>query len=523
MKEITRIHLAQTPYNIEVAAKKELEKYLNAVAKALGADDDALREIEARIIELLMERGVTGDKVITSSDVAAIEERLGKPGDFADEEVSPVASSKRLMRDTEGGMIGGVLSGFAAYTGIDVVWWRVAMVILAFASFGTVVLLYVVLWIVMPKATTAAERLQMRGVVPSLENIHEEAAREIIDVPTKRKPLVMVLRVFGAVAFAVAAIGAVALVAAVSFGVSPLWFDYGQLVNGWLIAAFVLCVASGLLFAVLMAIAAYAIGAWRITKSLVVIANAIIVVGLVSFGSAVGVAFQGSTVLHADIEQHTKKTRTDLPQLIGAKHVKMNIPFGARYVVTDQQPYVSVEQLQAGGSHEAHFTAVQEGDVVTLKVEGSTDMPCNNMLRRCWGNSAPKVTVYGPALDELTVKGVGMRYETTAQSSLRLTVQQNSSVALDGSINTLEASVQQNGDLSAHMAAIDSAKLSLDQGAAVGLGVLRDINVIVPDSCGAAIEGHVKYARAGQVTVNGKAWSAEGENACIRIGKNEEY
>ena len=52
MKEITRIHLAALPYNIEVAAKKELEKYLHAIESSLGADSDAMREIESRITEI---------------------------------------------------------------------------------------------------------------------------------------------------------------------------------------------------------------------------------------------------------------------------------------------------------------------------------------------------------------------------------------------------------------------------------------------------------------------------------------
>ena len=70
MKEITRIHLAATPYNIEIGAKKELETYVSGIEKALSADEDTLREIEARMMELLSERGVSGEKVITSADIA---------------------------------------------------------------------------------------------------------------------------------------------------------------------------------------------------------------------------------------------------------------------------------------------------------------------------------------------------------------------------------------------------------------------------------------------------------------------
>ena len=49
MKEITRIHLAKTPYDIEVDAKKALEKYLKAIERAMR-DDDVMYEIEARMV-----------------------------------------------------------------------------------------------------------------------------------------------------------------------------------------------------------------------------------------------------------------------------------------------------------------------------------------------------------------------------------------------------------------------------------------------------------------------------------------
>ena len=80
MKEITRIHLAATPYNIELAAKKDLEKYITSIENVLAADDETVREIEARMIELLAERGVKDEQVITAADVAALKERLGAPG-----------------------------------------------------------------------------------------------------------------------------------------------------------------------------------------------------------------------------------------------------------------------------------------------------------------------------------------------------------------------------------------------------------------------------------------------------------
>ena len=53
MKEITRIHLAKTPFSAEIDAKKSLEKYLNSIQKNMHAEPEAMQEIEARMVELL--------------------------------------------------------------------------------------------------------------------------------------------------------------------------------------------------------------------------------------------------------------------------------------------------------------------------------------------------------------------------------------------------------------------------------------------------------------------------------------
>ena len=58
MKEITRVHLAKTSYDIEVGAKKDLEIYLNDIERMMGSAEDAMYEIEARMVELQGERGV---------------------------------------------------------------------------------------------------------------------------------------------------------------------------------------------------------------------------------------------------------------------------------------------------------------------------------------------------------------------------------------------------------------------------------------------------------------------------------
>ena len=84
MKEITRIHLAKTPFSVEVDAKKSLEQYLDSIQKNMHAEPEAMREIEARMVELLAERGVSKDGVISHDDVLAVQQQMGDPQDFAD-------------------------------------------------------------------------------------------------------------------------------------------------------------------------------------------------------------------------------------------------------------------------------------------------------------------------------------------------------------------------------------------------------------------------------------------------------
>ena len=89
-------------------------------------------------------------------------------------------STKRLYRDPDNTMISGVCGGLGAYFHTDPVWFRLAFVILALAGVGTGVLVYIVLWAVIPLATSTAEKLEMRGEKVDLSNI-EKSIREEID------------------------------------------------------------------------------------------------------------------------------------------------------------------------------------------------------------------------------------------------------------------------------------------------------------------------------------------------------
>ena len=177
MKEITRIHLASIPYNIELDAKKQLEQYLRAISNTVDNDEEVMKEVEARIAELIAERGIVKDKVITAKHVEQVKGQLGNANDFFDESNQPLGKAQsRVMRDDVDGQVMGVAAGIAAHWKIDVVWVRIVFILLTVFTFGFFALAYFVVAVIMPVASTPTERLQMKGEQVSPGAIRDEAA-----------------------------------------------------------------------------------------------------------------------------------------------------------------------------------------------------------------------------------------------------------------------------------------------------------------------------------------------------------
>jgi phage shock protein PspC (stress-responsive transcriptional regulator) len=193
MNEITNIHLGRQPFTIAVDAHRALRAYLHAIGEHVGKD--VLEEIELRMAELLAERGIGGDKkVVIMADVEFLKEQLGEPADFHDDakddsETGNATHAKksgkaeegprRLYRDTDNAMVAGVSSGLAAYFGIDPIIVRLIFVVLILSG-GTGILLYLLLWLLVPEAKTESDRLQMKGKPVTVENI--KAAVDQADV-----------------------------------------------------------------------------------------------------------------------------------------------------------------------------------------------------------------------------------------------------------------------------------------------------------------------------------------------------
>ena len=194
MKKTFTINISGIIFHIDEDAYDKLNRYLESIKsyfKKSEGRDEIIADIESRIAEILQERMSDTKQVVNIEDVDHVTEMMGQPSDFAEED-EPVQedkeskertyysrTTKRLYRDPENKMIGGVCGGLGAYFNTDPLWFRLAIVALVIFS-GIGLLVYIILWIVVPEAFTTAERLEMRGEPVNVSNI-EKSIREEFD------------------------------------------------------------------------------------------------------------------------------------------------------------------------------------------------------------------------------------------------------------------------------------------------------------------------------------------------------
>lgn len=198
MNKTININLGGLSFHIDEDAYQKLSRYFEAIKRSLsksGSQDEIIRDIELRIAELFIEWQTAQNQVITLSQVDQMIAIMGQPEDYKiDDEPEPTYTAfqsakpyRKLYRDTDKGMIGGVSAGLAHYFGIDVVWIRILFAIVVFAGFGTGVIIYLILWIVTPAAVTTAEKLEMTGQAVNISNIERKVREEFDNVSNRIK------------------------------------------------------------------------------------------------------------------------------------------------------------------------------------------------------------------------------------------------------------------------------------------------------------------------------------------------
>lgn len=196
MNKTLNINLGGIPLIIDEDAYDRLDQYMHHLEIYFHDSEgrnEILTDIEARFAELLNERLKT-KSIVDLEDVEAAIAIMGTAEDFESEQQGEaykrtrpawdIKTGKKLFRDPDDKVIGGVCSGLAAYFGIeDPIWVRLAFAVI-FLTFGVGLLAYIILWAIVPEAKTASDRLAMMGEPANVRNIArmvESGVEEITD------------------------------------------------------------------------------------------------------------------------------------------------------------------------------------------------------------------------------------------------------------------------------------------------------------------------------------------------------
>ncbi|MEY4834878.1 MAG: hypothetical protein RI980_993 [Bacteroidota bacterium] len=196
MNKTTSINLGGYFFHIDEDAFRKLSNYFDAVRRSLSPDgrEEIINDIESRISELFTEKLGTTKQVIGLKEVDDIISIMGQPEDYKIEDEAPendfqtnytsTSSTKKLYRDKDNSFLGGVLSGLGHYLGVDPLWLRIIMVILFF-GFGSGLVVYIILWILIPEAVTTSQKLEMKGEPITISNIEKKVKESFNEISDK--------------------------------------------------------------------------------------------------------------------------------------------------------------------------------------------------------------------------------------------------------------------------------------------------------------------------------------------------
>jgi len=199
MNKTITINLAGIVFNIDDNAYDVLRVYLEKLNAHFAGPSgkEVLNDIEARVAEMFSQKLTTNKNVIVLDDVNEVIAVMGTPEAIAGSANEPSATNatsetyyktgrKRVYRNPDDKVLGGVCSGIAAYFDVDPIWLRLAFVVAVIFA-GSGLLLYVVLWIIIPEAKTASDKLEMRGEAVNVSNIERNVRAEMEGVQQNLK------------------------------------------------------------------------------------------------------------------------------------------------------------------------------------------------------------------------------------------------------------------------------------------------------------------------------------------------
>lgn len=181
MKRVIDLSIGRLKFSLEEDAYERLKRYLDLFELSIENPNErteVMQDVENRVAEIFQQEQKFPDQVINIEIVQTVINHLGEieTGEenmnYTGHTYTYTPGKKKIYRDIDDKMIAGVCSGFGLYLNIDPTIIRILVVLLVILG-GTGILAYIVLWIVIPKANTIVQKLELRGYAPTAENINK--------------------------------------------------------------------------------------------------------------------------------------------------------------------------------------------------------------------------------------------------------------------------------------------------------------------------------------------------------------
>jgi len=199
MKKTIKINISGLVFHIDEDAFEKLENYLDRLKSRFRntpGENEIIADIESRIAEIFQTRISDTKEVVNLSDVTEVIGMLGEPEEIdgsGEEEGYEVEREfetgyregrKRIYRDPDNQVLGGVCGGLGEYFRLDPLIIRIVFIVFTLI-YGVGILIYLLLWIVVPEARTRTEKLEMRGESINVSNIEKSIRKEYEQVKTR--------------------------------------------------------------------------------------------------------------------------------------------------------------------------------------------------------------------------------------------------------------------------------------------------------------------------------------------------
>ncbi|PXV67458.1 phage shock protein PspC (stress-responsive transcriptional regulator) [Dysgonomonas alginatilytica] len=179
MKKVVEVNIGGINFTIEDDAYIQLKAYLSRFEASLPKEDakEIMEDVEARVAEIFQKEIKYPNQVIGEDSVRVVIQCLGEidstinsNSNSQQKTSKKMKTNKKLYRNMEDKVFAGVCGGLASYFEIDTTIIR-AIFVLVFFFGGSALLAYIILWVIMPKAETVIQKMEMNGEPITPENL----------------------------------------------------------------------------------------------------------------------------------------------------------------------------------------------------------------------------------------------------------------------------------------------------------------------------------------------------------------